>query len=639
MIGKPHSEIRMKKSFALALSCLLLVACNPDGQKPRAEAPTTFALAVLPDTQMYSRYNPSIFDAQTNWIAQNAKALNIPMALHLGDVVDRWNQEQEWQAADAAMKILEDAKVPYSVLAGNHDVENSGMNDEQRGAGVYLKWFGPERTSKQAGFLAKDPTGYNTAYTFEAQGNKYLVLALDWRTSDASLKWANDLLRANPTLPTILTSHQIMNIGPDFLNAVDTDNGKRLWDKLIKDNDQIFLTLNGHHHGAANTVKKNALGHDVQMMVVDYQSDYDGGNGLMRLLEFDVAGGKMNVLSFSPWILNKDKAKLTQFDHAELKDGNNAFTWHVNFKERFAGFNKDFKVPSASSTGSIERVRQTLAGFKDVPAPGTPAKSGEDYPKVAGTLAHWRFAGTNGAVTGDIADLSGQGNTLHRRDLNGGSSDAIRFSDSHSALSAAGGSACQVVPNGKDGAPVSFWQTADNAPLNTQTFPQGYTIEAFVKIDKTFNSDRNGWMGVLSRYGNGHDIAGDGYTDDRDEPLATLDVSTLHELHWAVATMQNPGQSNELQTNWSWSIAPEQWVHVALVNDAKATRMFIDGAPVQRDALPNVLQQGIFSAGKPWIVGAKHYAGEISGAFNGCIGEIRMVDHALAPSEFLTARK
>lgn len=632
----------MKKLAFALLPLTLLVACQDSNTAAPHSAPSTFALAVLPDTQMYSRYNPAIYNAQTNWLVQNAGALNIPMTLHLGDVVDQVDKEAEWQAADHAMRLLEQAGLSYSVLAGNHDVEDDGLYDDKRPAGAYLKWFGPQRTGKQAGFVAADPTGYNTAYTFEAQGNHYLVLALDWRSSDASLQWAEGVIKAHPTWPTILTAHQIMNIGPDFVTAIDTDNGLRLWDKLIKNNDQIFLTINGHHHGAANMVKKNAFGHDVQMMVVDYQSDYDGGNGLMRLLEMDVAGGKMNVLSFSPWILHKDKAKLTQFDHAELKDANNAWTWNINFKERFAGFDPAFKVPSTSTNTSIvERVRQTLNTFKEVPAPGTPAKSAQDYPNVAGTLAHWRFVGAAGTAAGDIADLSGQGNTLHRRNQNGSPLEAITFSSSKPSLSAAQGSACQVSEYRDKGKPVSFWETDDTAPINQQTFAGGYTIEAFIKLDKGYNADKNRWMGVLTRNGDGHDIPDTyDYQDDPSEPLATLDVSNLRELHWAVATLQRPKPAvNELQTSWSWSMPVEQWVHVALVNDGKATSMFVDGAPVQRDALPTVVQQGIFSAGKNWIVGAKQSGGVARNGFGGCISEIRMVDHALKPSEFLTARQ
>ena len=69
-----------------------------------------------------------------------------------------------------------------------------------------------------------------------------------------------------------------------------------LWEKLIRKNDQIFMTLNGHYHGARLT-KTNDFGNPVEEMVVDYQMAYQGGNGLMRLYEFDLTH---NEIRFCP---------------------------------------------------------------------------------------------------------------------------------------------------------------------------------------------------------------------------------------------------------------------------------------------------------------------------------------------------
>ena len=125
---------------------LLLSACASDNDDDETSAPATpappppknissFAVAVLPDTQFYSRYATDAenqqfmrkygsepYKAQTQWVADQAKALDIPFLIHLGDVVDQQGKPDQWTVASKAMKILEDAKVPYSILAGNHDV-------------------------------------------------------------------------------------------------------------------------------------------------------------------------------------------------------------------------------------------------------------------------------------------------------------------------------------------------------------------------------------------------------------------------------------------------------------------------------------------------------------------------------------
>ena len=140
-----------------------------------------------------------------------------------------------------------------------------------------------------------------------------------------------------------------------------------LWEKLIRDNDQIFMTLNGHHHGAAHLTKTNNFGHKVEEMVVDYQMAYQGGNGLMRLYEFDLTNKKIKVLSFSPWVPQKPAATLNAFDQAVLTTPNEAFEIEMDFAQRFAGFNKAFGSGSAVIEGSlVDKARaMILANYKD----------------------------------------------------------------------------------------------------------------------------------------------------------------------------------------------------------------------------------------------------------------------------------
>ncbi|WP_051606735.1 hypothetical protein [Microbacterium sp. CH12i] len=64
----------------------------------------------------------------------------------------------------------------------------------------------------------------------------------------------------HPTLPVILTGHEVLNIAADGESPRETEYGLMLWDKLIADNDQIFLTFNGHFHGASRLTKINTSG-------------------------------------------------------------------------------------------------------------------------------------------------------------------------------------------------------------------------------------------------------------------------------------------------------------------------------------------------------------------------------------------
>ncbi|WP_460770250.1 metallophosphoesterase [Mariniluteicoccus flavus] len=94
-----------------------------------------FTLAVIPDTQFYARYaDPLVGDkytprwgsepwaAQTEWLVKHRQDYNIAFTTHLGDLVDQSDKPGRWQVASKDMAVLEDANMPYSVLAGNHDL-------------------------------------------------------------------------------------------------------------------------------------------------------------------------------------------------------------------------------------------------------------------------------------------------------------------------------------------------------------------------------------------------------------------------------------------------------------------------------------------------------------------------------------
>ncbi|MBB1603428.1 LamG-like jellyroll fold domain-containing protein [Variovorax sp. UMC13] len=638
------------------------------GPAPAPAPISSFALAVMPDTQFYARYATSAegseymtrfgnepFSAQTGWIVANAKALNIPFTIHLGDVVDQVGKPDQWKVADAAMKLLEAAKQPYSVLAGNHDVlrdidfgvdpvdgteANRNLANEP-----YLQWFGKTRAAAQSTFRGRDPSGFHEYHVFEAQGQKFMVLSLSWRISDAGIVWARQVIAANPTLPVILANHQLLNIDADGVSPLETGYGQMLWQKLIRDNDQIFMTLNGHHHGAAHLTKTNDYGHAVEEMVVDYQMAYQGGNGLMRLYEFDLTNKKIKVLSFSPWVPQKPAATLTAFDQAVLTTPNEEFSIDMDFSQRFGGFNKSFGVGEATVASSLvaQAKAMLLKNYVEpVVATPRPAANADDYPKVANTLAHWRFFGgtANQAVPvgAVIADVTGA-NPLHRDALNqGGIQSAqagdIVWSDDRHFLSAAPGSV-RFLNTDKNVPRLSYFLTDAAAPINAQTLENGYTVEAFIKIDPSWTSGKQAWMNIMTRDGIRGQLPG-WNGGDAESPPMLFAISSLREVQWEVVPTQG---SRTGRTNWSGEIIAGGWVHIAIVNDPAThnTTMYVEGAPVLRNA-GNVQGLSTLSASSPWVVGGGSWDGGRADGFFGNIGEVRVVAAALKSSQWLTAR-
>ncbi len=226
--------------------------------------------------------------------------LEIPFVAHLGDVVDRADQTQEWEVADAAMRTLDDAALPYSIMSGNHDVRANDEESRDPSTEHYLRYFPTSRGEAQPGDGGRDACGWHEWHTFRAEGREFLVISLGWNPSDRAIAWARQVLADHPRLPAILTVHDILNIASDGVTAVETNAGLRLWNELIRDNDQIFLTLNGHNHGSAHLRKTNDFGHSVDQIVWDYQMAYQGGNAYLGLLEFDFTNDTIDTAVVSP---------------------------------------------------------------------------------------------------------------------------------------------------------------------------------------------------------------------------------------------------------------------------------------------------------------------------------------------------
>jgi len=644
---------------------------------------------------------------QTQWIVANATALNTAFTMHLGDVVDQsyyystsyessspWTEEtdltsgtqlsdgtvvKEWELASQAMQVLEDAGLGYSILAGNHDVGANGstiqwgpdwgidcgtMNNDDgyTDTGTYRTSYDqpythvfPAARAKakvSSTFGGRDDSEFHEYHIFEAEGNKWMSLAMSWRASDTAIAWANAIIAANPTIPVILTCHQYAGIGDDTTTAVDTSYSNYLWENLVYNNDQIFMVVSGHYHGSCYTKETNAAGHDVHIMVVDYQMDYMGGNGLMRMYEFDLTNSLVNACSFSPWVIVKPAADLNDFDVAWKTADNHNFSFDLDFKTRFADFNSDFTIPEATITGSLtDACQELILANYDNPTEttGTAASSTDDYPVIDGTAAHWRFfneeASDGDTVTSGytIPDLSGNTNGSVTNDISlmtwSKGDCTATWSTDHHWLSAAPGS---VQFSGATKSDFQYFVTVTNAPINTELFEDGYTMEAFIYIDPDWSvANGNAWMGVLYRLGarsNSPSVT-IGSDVDGGDTMMMFALSNLMEVQWEVVPTLGD-DAGENVSCWSGGLSAGQWYHVAIVNDPSDgdydTVMYVEGAPMLRG---NSGMHGIGYAGEALTsIGASQYSGSMEHGWFGKIGEVRMVPKVLTSDQWLTAR-
>ncbi|MFF0052002.1 metallophosphoesterase [Streptomyces sp. NBC_01550] len=571
-----------------------------------AESPR-FALAVLPDTQYLfdaDSADPEPLKETFHYLVAQRQEANIAFMTHLGDVTEHGSEEEIGLAADTFRTIH--GKVPYSVLAGNHDI-NSGT-DDQRGDTAYLRAFGPQRFTSMPTFGGASPDGYNSYHVLQAAGREWLVLALDWRASEKGLAWAQGVLDAHPTLPVVLTTHDIA-WAEDNGQAHLSDNGQRLWDRIIRGNDQIFMALGGHYWPPGRTVLTNDAGHDVHVHITNYQDRYYGGAGMVRLYSFDLVRQVVDVETFSPWFLARDPEKRTplEAETIELTGPVDRFSLDIDFAERFQGFAP--VVPPAPRPASRVMPR--------------------------GTVAYWRFdssglagAGTAGSAVaaGTVArDLSGHGNDLRVQLLHDSASKALTWSGDHHAEQPA--HASLRFDGGKSPDRGAILTTAAQAPLNSLTFTSGFTIETFIKLPEPFEGD-HAWMGILSWEGRNGD-AGKTTGWSTEEPTCSLNVTPERFLQFVLY----PHVQDADPTSWSHALPVGRWTHIAVVNNGHRTVMYVDGSQIARN--PSQPATGIATLGKPFVIGGTQFAEQFGQSFYGWIGDTRIVNRALTPKDFM----
>lgn len=607
-----------------------------------------FTLGVLPDTQFYSRYatpetgnlaaaryGSEPFAAQTEWLAQNQSALNMAFATHLGDVVDQSDVEGEWLVADKAMATLDDSSLSYSILPGNHDMSKDGV------AHPFNDHFSAERARAHNDTFQERYTAPNADaeyHIFEAEGQQYMVLALPWRAPQEVLDWAQAKIDAHPTLPVILTAHEILNIdGAGQVFYSDT-YGQHLWDSFISRNDQIFLTMAGHHHGAGYRVDKNAYGHDVVSILQDYQMAYQGGNGLLGVLEFDLSGKQLDMTALSPWVAKKPAKELTQFDHLILDGKGDSYTIDFDFQTRFARFAPDWKVGDANETDLSAAARSIVsAGYTPFEiAPEQLPVSTQDFVTAPGTVFHWRpgqATAADGTLLADAAPaakgaiipevFAGKDNLVRETGADG----RVVYSTDHHPLSSDAGSLYWTDPAGS--LDVATFKTAEGAAVNNVDTTAGYTFESFVKIPADFNGEKHGWGNALARESAIARLV-EGSTDT--DPTIMFGISNLRELRWWAEPKEGSGS-----TVWSHEVPKDEWLHIAVVNDPNkdTVEMFINGAPILRNAAG---AEGLLPRDLRWVMGAGYDNLSPQDPWYGWIGETRLTQGVLTKDQWLTAR-
>jgi hypothetical protein len=160
----------------------------------------------------------------------------------------------------------------------------------------------------------------NTYHLFEAGGVEWIIFNLEWGPRDSTIAWARGIYDLHPARKGILITHAYMYNNdlrydwatygasqswnphdPVYGTPGGVNDGQELWDKFVKDYNFAF-TISGHvlNDGTGYLLENNLAGDPVHQMLVNYQTRSLGGEGYMRILEFQPDGQTVRLSSFSP---------------------------------------------------------------------------------------------------------------------------------------------------------------------------------------------------------------------------------------------------------------------------------------------------------------------------------------------------
>jgi len=284
-----------------------------------------FVLAILPDTQCEVNYNPAMFTSQMKWIADKKDSLNIPIVLHVGDLVD-FNSIDQYNRASEGFKILDNARIPYAITLGNHDTgavgEHSGsaapgnVNANLRTTDRFNTYFPVKRFTAQKGRFEKNKSD-NAYYTFKAGGLSWLVLTLEFCSRQEPVTWAGKVISKYPKHNVIILTHYHLNakgmIGQDNAGYGNL-SPQKVYDQLIGQYENVRLVLSGHTGSSVHRDDTGLKGNHIYQILQDYQGE-DNGGGYIRLLEIDPVSKTMSAKMYSPFY-NRTKDDSSQFSFA-----------------------------------------------------------------------------------------------------------------------------------------------------------------------------------------------------------------------------------------------------------------------------------------------------------------------------------
>lgn len=282
----------MKKlvAYCLAFVSLFFVATPVSSANDIVED-ESFSIVWLSDTQNMVYHNfPGALASMGKWIYDSRYKENIKFVVQTGDMVDNGFCEWQWKNFDQLYQEFA-GKVPYIAVAGNHELHVK-----------YQQWWA-YLARPQVSSIPRINTferGKAVYATFEANGEKFIIIGSGFDAEVESADWMNSVLKYHRDYTAILLFHGYLKTRYEYLRT-----GQQLFELVVKPNPNVKLVLCGHVNGTAvrfedvDDTGDGVPDRRVIAMLYNYQ-DWAQDCGQMRLLTFN-KDRSITVSTFSPY--------------------------------------------------------------------------------------------------------------------------------------------------------------------------------------------------------------------------------------------------------------------------------------------------------------------------------------------------
>ena len=290
---------------ALLLSC----AVNVDIDDKKTPSTQTHYLVVFGDIQQYVAGGIDFYKKSVHWIEnQIFSDTDICAVIEVGDVTNN-NEPNEWLLFKETTYDLANL-IPYYVCTGNHDYDWEHTKIKDRKTSLINLYAHFAKTDNTIVDYYQGESLENYIARIQLGGFTLLLLVLEFGPREEVVNWALSYVQDHRKERFLLLTHEWLNASGERLNAgthaelhfngyTSYSTPEEIWQKLVKNNDNIIGVLCGHEKGFSHCLfSKNSFGREVPQIMFNLQFMPNGGNGIIQIWKFSDYSNEVNICAY-----------------------------------------------------------------------------------------------------------------------------------------------------------------------------------------------------------------------------------------------------------------------------------------------------------------------------------------------------